>query len=115
MNTTTQKKLPVAEFRRECDRLLRKVGDFHACCSAKELDHWKVMSRRVIEEVEQMKCARATACDLELRAQAIASVRKYLDAADQRIEEYNARAAQKAEDPAQVRAALRVIQGGKLH
>jgi len=115
MNITTQKKMPVAQFRRGCDRLLRKVGDFHACCSAGELAHWKMMSLRVIEEVEQMMCARATTSDLETRAQAIVSVRKYLDAADQRINEYNARSAQKAEAPARVRAALRLIQGGKLH
>ncbi|SDJ10043.1 hypothetical protein [Pseudomonas abietaniphila] len=115
MNTTTQKKMPVAEFRRECDRLLRKVGDFHACCSADELAHWKIMSLRVIEEVEKMTCARATALDLETRAQAIVSVRKYLDAADQRIDEYNARSAKKAEAPPRIRSALRLIQGGKLH
>lgn len=115
MSSTQQKAIPVAEFRRCSERLLRKIGDYHACCSAGEVESWKEVTQRVLAEVSNNTCSRAKAEDLEARASAIASVEKYLCAADERIAAYNADKAEAPEIQPPAKFHLRLIQGGKLH
>ncbi|MEZ1440129.1 hypothetical protein QVM41_28130 [Pseudomonas shirazica] len=85
---SSNKTVPVAEYRRAYDRLHRKVNDYHACCSAGEVSHWKEMTQRVLTEVSNISCSRAKPDDLENMVKARARVEGYLAAADERIEAY---------------------------
>lgn len=85
---SSNKTVPVAEYRRAYDRLHRKVNDYHACCSANEVSHWKEMTQRVLTEVSNISCSRAKPDDVENMAKARARVEGYLAAADERIEAY---------------------------
>lgn len=113
MNPNDQ--IPVAAYRRNVDRLLRKANDYHACCSASEVKDWKEVTQRVLDEILMQKCTRATACDRESHDSAVISVRKFLGAADQRIAGYEASASSKANNQPSARPALRLIQGGRMH
>lgn len=103
---SSNKTIPVAEFRRSYERLLRKINDYHACCSANEVTSWKEVTDRVLTEVSNITCSRAKPEDLEAMARAIAQVRDYLDRADARIEAYK-----RAVAPSTGRRANKVISG----
>lgn len=115
MKPNSTPSLKVADFRRKTDHLERKVNDYHACCSADEVQSWKESTLRVLEEVQSLTCSRATSSDLDWHAKAITKVKALLDSADTRIANYKMKSAAKSASVKTTPAPLRLLEKRTQH
>ena len=70
--STTQTVVPVANFRRQIERLERKIHvDYSACADKNELGRWAAETRRVASDLIATGCKRAKVTDWDRRERAI--------------------------------------------
>lgn len=66
----------VAVFRNETDRLFRLANShYHACVGVREVESWQAIATRVLVEIADLTCKRATSYDLEQWAEAVQSLK----------------------------------------